>query len=480
MSLGRKVASNTIITTGGRIISSLLGFFSLAILARYLGKENFGEYNIIFVFLNIAAATADLGLYSILAREISKYPEKEKEIVGGIFGLRIASITLFFAASFALLVFLPYSFDVKIGVAIASIGFLFMSTTQLLMGIFQKHLQTVWPMIGDVATRVLQLILIIWAVGSDAPFLYFPAISATCVFTGYLIDLYFAKKIINFSISFNWEFSKSALKMSWPLAVSSVLTLIYFKMDSFLLSLMKPAGDVGIYSLAYKVFEGLIFFPAAFSGLVLPLLASSVGTDKFKIFFKKSLDFLIIAALPLSVGGFILSQKIALLLGGVDFLAASLPIKILMIAMFFVFLGNLFGNVIIALDKQKKMVYVYGIGVFISTIFNLIFIPRYSYLATSYVTLLTEAAVNSIMFFIIIKEIKYLPMDGIFLKAGLASFIMGAALVYFDGLGLNLFVLILMGAAVYAGALILFRGVTKDDLRYLALSRQAVKNESIV
>lgn len=478
MSLGQKVASNTAVITGGRIISSLLGFFSLAILARYLGKESFGEYHIIFVFLNMAAAAADLGLYSILTREISKYPEKEKEIVGGIFGLRIASIILFFGISFVLLYFLPYSFNVKIGAMIASVGFLFMSTTQLLMGIFQKYFQTLWPVIGDVATRVLQLLLIVWAVASDAPFLYFPAISAVCVLAGYLIDLYFAKKIIKFSISFDWNFSKSALKMSWPLAVSSVLTLIYFKMDSFLLSLMKPAGDVGIYSLAYKVFEGLLFFPAAFSGLVLSLFAGSAGTDKFKIFFKKSLNFLIIVALPLSVGGFVLSQKIALLLGGAEFSAASLPIKILMTATFFVFLGNLFGNVIIALDKQKKMVYVYGLGVFISTVFNLIFIPRYSYLATSYVTLLTEAVVNSIMFFIIIKEIKYWPLDGIFLKASFASFIMGASLIYFNFLNWNLFVLILIGAAIYAAALFLFGGITKDELKHLVFNRFVAKNEN--
>lgn len=480
MSLGQKVASNTIIATTGRIISSALGFFSIAILARYLGKESFGEYHIIFVFLNIAAAAADLGLYSILSREISKHPEKEKEIIGGIFGLRIASIVLFFSLSFILLIFLPYSYSVKLGVVIASIGFLFMSVTQILMGIFQKYFQTLWPMIGDVATRGLQLTLIIWAASANLPFLFFPAISAICVFVGFIIDFYFAKKLVKFSIRFNLAFSKEILKMSWPLAVSSILTLLYFKMDSFLLSLMKPAGDVGIYSLAYRIFEGLLFFPAAFSGLVLPLFAKSVGTDKFKIFFQKSLNFLIIAALPLSIGGFVLSQKIALLLGGAEFLPASLPIKILMIAMFFVFLGNLFGNAIIALDKQKKMVYIYGFGVFISTVFNLIFIPRYSYLATSYVTLLTEATVNIAMFIIILKEIKYWPIDGKLWKAIIAVFIMGASLFYLNVFNLNLFILILIGAVIYIATLFLFKGITKDELKYFVLSRPIIKNENII
>lgn len=421
----------------------------------------------------MAAAVADLGLYSIMTREISKPGSNESEIISKIFGLRIASIILFFLISFTALLFLPYSFNVKVGAVIASLGFVLMSANQLLMGVFQKYLRTIWPMIGDIATRGLQLIFVIWAAGTGVNFLFFPAISAISVFAGFLITFLSARNIVKFSIIFDWEFSKSALKISWPLAVSSILTLIYFKTDSFLLSLMKPASDVGIYGIAYKVFEGLLFFPAAFSGLILPLMSAAAAEEKEKFykFFKKSLDFLIISSLPIAVGGFVLSKNIALLLGGEEFIMADLPIKILMPALFFVFLGNLLGNAVIALDKQKKMVHIYLIGVLISVFLNLIFIPKYSYLATSVVTLITEIAVNTTLFYMVLKEIKRWPIDSRFLKAGLSSLAMAIALVYLNSYNFNFFALVLFGAAVYGMILFLVKGITKEEIRHLILKR---------
>lgn len=473
MSLGQKIASNTIVTVVGRISSSLLGFVSVAAMSRYLGKDGFGEYSIVLVFLYIVLAVSDLGLYSILSREISKPESDEKKIIGGVLGLRFVSVALFFLISFIVLYFLPYSQNVKTGALLAAPGFLFLSSKQLLMGIFQKHLKTIWFMIGEVAERGFQLALILAFIFLKLPFLYFLVAVSFSVFASFMVDLFFARRIVKFGLFFDFKFAKDILKKSWPLAVSSVLTLVYFKMDTFLLSLMKPSADVGVYSMAYKVFEGLLFFPAAFSGLMLPLLSKSATTDreKFKVYFKRSFDFILMIVLPVMVGGMVLSQKIALLIGGREFIASSVPLKILMGALFFVFIGNLLGNVIIALDKQKKMVYIYALGVFISTTFNLIFIPKFSYMATSWATLVTEAAVNSAMLLIIVKEIKYWPADGKFLKAALASLLMGTILYFL--LDWNIFLLMILGGLIYAVLMFLFKGVTKEEIRLLFLGRSA-------
>lgn len=445
-------------------------------MSRYLGTGGFGDYNIVLVYLYIVVAVSDLGLYSILSREISKPGSNESGLISNIFGLRIFSILAFFVVSFVALWFMPYSWSVKTGILIASPGFLFLSTNQILMGVFQKHLRTIWPVIGDFVTRIVQLILVILFIYFKLDFLFFIFAMSASSLIGFLVNLIFAKRLVEFSLVFKWSFSREILKKSWPLAVSSVLTLIYFKMDSFMLSLMKPSAEVGIYSAAYKVFEGLLFFPAAFSGLMLPLMANVVDgqMDKFKMYYKRSMDFLIIITLPIVAGGIILSRKIALLIGGKEFLSASLPIKILMAALFFVFLGNLFGNVIIALDKQKKMVYVYGAGVIISTVFNLIFIPRYSYMATSMATLLTEMVVNSALFFVILKEIKYWPFDARFVKALFSSFIMAGFLQFF--INWNLLVLVIFGAIIYSAALLAIKGVSKQEIMVFLSRKQTGPN----
>lgn len=445
-------------------------------MSRYLGIGGFGDYNIVLVYLFIVVAVSDLGLYSILSREIAKPGSNESDLISNIFGLRIFSILAFFLVSFIALWFLPYTWSVKMGILIASPGFLFLSTNQILMGVFQKYLKTIWPVIGDFITRVVQLVLIILFIYFKLDFLFFIFAMSISSLIGFFVNLIFAKRLVNFSLIFKWGFSREILKKSWPLAISSILTLLYFKMDSFMLSLMKPSVDVGIYSAAYKVFEGLLFFPAAFSGLMLPLMSNVVDgqMDKFKMYYKKAMDFLVIITLPIVAGGIILSDKIALLIGGKEFLAASVPIKILMIALFFVFLGNLFGNVIIALDKQKKMIYVYGAGVIIATVFNLIFIPKYSYMSTSVATLLTEMAVNSALFFIIIKEIKYWPFDFRFLKVLFSSLIMSGILLFF--ISWNLFALVFFGAIIYAAVLFLIKGISRQEIMVFLSRKQAGPN----
>lgn len=461
------------ISVSGRVISGIFGVASVAIMARYLGKSGFGEYNIILAFLYIVLALSDFGLYSILTREISKPGADEKKIISGIFGFRILSLFLFFLTSFIALWFLPYPFIVKIGILIASPGFVFMSASQLLMGVFQKYLKTLWPAIGDIIARGSQLLLVILFAAGKMSFLYFVLAISLSGFLSFMANLFFARKFVKFSINIDYSFIKEIFKKSWPLAVYSVLTLVYFKMDLFLLSLMKPPSDVGVYSAAYKVFEGLLFFPAAFSGLMLPLMSGSAhDSEKFRIFFKKAFDFLVIASLPLVVGGIILSQKIAFLIGGSEFGEASWPIRLLMPALFFVFLGNLLGNAVIALDKQRKMIYVSLLGVFISITFNLILIPRYSYLATSFTTLLTEVAVNSVLFFIILKEIRIWPIGSRFLKAIFSSAIMGAAVLYLNFLNFNIFILIITGAAVYAGAIFFLKGITKEEFKHIILRQE--------
>lgn len=442
-------------------------------MSRYLGRDGFGDYSIALVFLYIVLAISDLGLYSILAREIAKPEADEKKIIGGVLGMRLVSVVLFFLFSFVVLQFLPYSQNVKIGAMLAAPGFLFLSSKQILMGVFQKHLKTIWFMIGEVAERAIQLMLILTFIFLQLPPLFFLVAVSASVMISFLMDLFFVKRLTKFKIFFDFNFSGEILKKSWPLAVSSVLTLLYFKMDTFLLSLMKSSADVGTYSMAYKVFEGLLFFPAAFSGLMLPLLSGSAATDrdKFKAYFKRALDFMFIIVFPVVVGGIVLSQKIVTLLGGGEFKASSGPLKILMGALFFVFIGNLLGNAIIALDKQKKMVYIYAAGVFISLALNIVFIPKYSYWATSWATLITEAVVNSAMFFVIIKEIKYWPADSKFLKAALASLIMGVVLHFV--ISWNVFLLVFFGAAIYLTLMFLAKGVTMDEVRQLLLKKTA-------
>jgi len=464
MGLKEKIAKNTTISFSGKIISSLIGLVSIAFMARELGPEGFGSYNIVVAFLYVFSVFADFGLYNILTREISKPDADEKESVAHIFATRIILLVFFFSLSIAIIYFLPfYSSQIKFGALLASFGFVFLSLSQVLMGVFQKYLKTIYPAIADVSARIIQLILVLYLYFHGASFIAFLLVFVLGAFVNFLLVYIFSRKYIPFVLIFNKNKIRSILKESWPLAISSVLVLAYFKGDTIILSFLKSPEDVGVYNMAYKIIENIIFFPAMFVGLVMPLLSNYFVSDQiaFKKVFQKSFDFLNIVSIPVIFGGFYLASDIINIIGGSGFSDSILTFKILIFSLFFVFLGALFGNTIIAIHKQKEVMFAYGMAAIFNISANIYFIEKYSYIGASFVNIATEFLATAAMFLIIKKALNFSINLSILIKALLSASVM--ILIMFFMPWQNIFFLFFIGAFVYFISIYTLKGVTKDD-----------------
>jgi len=478
MTLIKKIVYNTVVSAGARIIGVALSLISIGLIARYLGKEGFGSYSLVLAFLYTFNILADLGLYSLMTREISRSGANEEKIASNIFTIRLVSLVFFLGLAILIVWFFPYSFQIKLGVAIGSIAYFLMSATQVLMGIFQKRLRIDKPSLAEFIGRLVQLFLIVLFIFLDLGFfvILFALIISTLVI--FVINWLFARSYIKLSLDFDFLLWKKLLKAAFPIAASIVLTLIYFKLDTIFLSLgsinrfsENPIIDVGIYNVAYKVLEGLIFFPAMFVGLMMPFLSRFAfsNQDNFKKIFQKTLDVLIIFIVPLIIAILILSLPIVVLIGGDEFSASAKPLQILSIAVGLIFLGTLFGHSIIALDKQKAGAWIYLGGMVFNVVANLIFIPKYSYVGAAMTTVFTELLVTILMIGLIYKTIHYFPSFKRGFKAVLAGIIMGVFVYFFQEW--NLFILIVLGIVIYFAALFLFKGITKKEILLLIKSR---------
>lgn len=473
MTIVRKIAYNTVISGGARLIGVALSLVSLGFVARYLGKEGFGNYSLILAFLYTFDSLADLGLYSLMVREISRPDADEKKIASNIFTIRLVAVLVFMGIASIIIWFFPYSSQVKSGTLIAVISFIFLSMGQVLMGIFQKHLKTDRSAVADILGRVFQLGLVILFIKINLGL--FGAIFALIggCFINFILLFIFARKHILFSLDFDFSYWKKIIKSALPIAVSIVLTLIYFKIDSIFLSLSainsyspNPISDVGIYGIAYKILEGLIFFPAMFVGLIMPLLSNNAFTDpeKFKKILQKAMDILIIFIIPLIIGLLMLSLPIVVLIGGVDFGASAQVLNVLAFAIGLIFLGNLFGNGIIALNKQKAGAWIYFIGMIFNIVLNLIYIPKYRYVGAAATTTATEFLVTILMMILIYKTIHYLPKFNV-IKPLIAGAVMAGFLYLFNSW--NVFFLVGGGLVVYLLILYIIGGIKKEEIKLL-------------
>lgn len=238
---------------------------------------------------------------------------------------------------------------------------------------------------------------------------------------------------------------------TWPIAVSVLLTTIYFKGDTLVMSLTRSYEDVGIYGAAYKILEVLISLPILFMSLVLPPLSRSFSEDdkqKFGQLLQKAWDGLCLFTLPMVAGTLVLAKPIISLIAGPGYEPASGVLQILIVATGIIFLGSLFTHAIVAVNEQKNMIVYYLIAAIVAVILYIKFIPVYSYYAAAITTVIAELLISLAAFYKVKRKASFNLSLTSFGKTLSASIFMAAAIYYLPAW--PLFILIPAGAAIYA------------------------------
>jgi len=479
MAIARKIAYNVVVSSISKVLSTIIALISIGFITRYLGKEGFGNYATVLAFLSFLAALSDLGLYQISTREISRTGADEKKIMGNIFSLRVISSLVIILITPIIISFFNYPEEVNKGIIIVAISFLFSSSYQILNGVFQKNLAMDKVALGELLGKLIQMGVIILTVKFDLGFSWIMT-SLLCymVFTFCVIFL-LSRKYIVFKLQFDFSYWKKFLKEAAPLGISAIITFFYFKMDTILLSLLRGSLEVGIYNAAYKVLENIIFFPAMIVGLVLPLLAKNIfeNRSQFENISNKTIKVFIILTVPLLVGMFFLAESVIQVIGGSDFFESVQVLRILSFALVLIFFGHFFNVILIVGNLQKKLMYVLGVVAILNITANFLLIPRFSYLASAYVSVGTEFLVVALTFFLVSRNIKYQPRIEKGWGIIAAGFLMAIFLYLFRNYeGLGQFVLLVISSSViYFFFLWVFKAVKTSEITGL-ISKQGVQN----
>jgi len=424
MTLTRKVAYNTAIQAVGKVLYLACSLAIVILITRYLGVAGYGNYNTVIAYLGFFTVLADLGLWMVMVREISQKPGQKEKIVGNVFGLRIITAVTALVLANAVSLFLNYPTEVKIGILIFSIGIFFMLLNQVLLGVFQIWLRADKAAIAEVAGRVLTLILVIWLIRRQADFYDVVAAASAGFLINFFLNFIFANKYLKIIPQFSWPLWKKILRAAIPLAIIGILTTIYYKIDTVLLSLL-PLGKViipqlshysnseavGIYGVSYRVLDIVLVLPTLFVGLVYPIISQNISSNfkKTQAAFQRSFDFLVIAGVIFTAVTFFLAPQIIDVIGGSEFGQSIVILQILSIAFLPFFAGNLTGIVMTAAHKQKYLILPYLIFAILNIAANAIFIPYYSFLAAAIVTTCGHFVVCFIPYYLVWRHTKLIP-----------------------------------------------------------------------
>jgi O-antigen/teichoic acid export membrane protein len=194
---------------------------------------------------------------------------------------------------------------------------------------------------------------------------------------------------------------------SYLFILISFLASIYFKLDVFLLKFYKTEAAVGIYSSGYKFLDALLLLAGSYNITAMPIfsrMAKNLHLLKKKIF-KDFLMLLIIGFLT-SVIFYLVAPLFLPLVLKKSYAAGITTARIVVFALPFILLSSLYYNILYAFDQTKKVLVILILQVIINFFLNIIFIPKYSFYASSFITVFSEIINFVLAFYFVQKEIR--------------------------------------------------------------------------
>lgn len=391
----KTIAINTFSQFLVRLFSSSTTLVTTLLISFFLGTGTFGSFIKITTFVSFFYLIADFGINGIFIKD---YGEKD---FGNFLLLRILGSALLIFLVCLIVFFLPYNSITNAGFSsIEKLGIILFSLTigtqslfLTLSAVLQKNKTYAKSIVPSLVSSMSLIVLVSLSVYYKNIFL----ILFSYVISGViLLSLLFRQINKHYSIHFAvfkfWSFSKGILIASLPLALMLFLNLVYAKADILILSVMKPTTDVGIYGFSYRFFEFAIAIPAFFANSMYPLLLEKKGNKQlFEQATKKySLQLLIFSFVVTTL---LFAGSPILKLLRADYQASVLPLQILSLSLPFFFLTSLLQWVLVIKNKKYFLVAIYAFSMIINISANVLFIPHYSYIASSVITVVCEVVV---------------------------------------------------------------------------------------
>jgi O-antigen/teichoic acid export membrane protein len=435
--------------------------------------ELIGRYYAAISFTTIFAIFVDLGFTTALIREIAKDQDKATRWLGNTIALKIPLALLTLIVTIAIAYVSGYDHFTFELILISSISMILDSFTATFFAVARGFHNLKYESISSV---VFQLIVL--GVGYLAIHFGFGVRTAIAILAlASVYNFIYSFIITRYKFHLNWrpvwdkKFAWTVFIISWPFAVYALFQRFYTYFDSVLLTYLAGYAQVGLYQIAFKITNALQFLPMAFTASLYPAMSAYwLGNrEQLVVSFERAMNYLIIVSLPIIAGVLALDDKIvAIFKVGSE---GIWPLRLSIIALFFIFINFPIGSLLNACDRQKTNTRFMIIVTVSSIILNLLLIPHWQAVGASLTVLIT----NFLMFVLGIIEarkiIVYRPRKNliVLLKVLSAAALM-ALIVYFGKGYMPILAATVLGATLYFLFLFAVGGFTIHDIKSVRTS----------
>lgn len=446
------------------LATSVAHYAMLIIIARGLGSDAFGSYIFGTTFSALFVTIPNFGLDRIVIREVSRKHQSASQylVAAGVLRLVLAVIALLSASAIAYIS--GYSPDTRRITFILGIALTINLFSELLRSLFFAFQAMPSEAFVRSIGRIITVLVVAIAVYLTADIV---VVSWLIVGAALLeVALYGTALLLRFNLPplvFHPDLCRSLIRAAFPLAMSTILVTMYFRVNVIILTTLKGEVVAGWFGAAFTFLQLSQFISAAIIGATLPALSQQhfQAPQRLHQSLEKVSRYLLLLVLPFAVLLSYAAYPVIVLMYGPGYEQSAQALQILVWASIFMFLGSLYATVLIAAGTQGRIVGIYAVATIISIGANLVLIPQFSVVGASFSTVITEAFVAGAFFWLVRRTFPAVELHTPLFKPVVAATIMGLLLTL---LGNGHWIIVsIFAIAVYAGVSLTIGAVPRED-----------------
>ena len=465
----QRIAKNTGVLGISQVITSILGFVVLIYIARYLGEVGFGKYSFAISFTALFIIFADLGISNLIIRELARNKELTNEYLTNVSVIKLLLSFLAFGFIAVTINLMDYPQDTTYAVYLFGVYMILTSFALAFKSIFQAYEKMEYTAVVMIIEKIILIPLVLFVLTSGYGlielayvYVFVGIVAVTLSFSIVLIKIAKPKPTINLSL---W---KTLIIGSIPFGLNALFGVLFFQIDTVMLSIFKDDAAVGIYNAAYVP---LLALTGIISGMVVSALYPVMSRyfisskDSLETFTVLPSKYIAIIGFPIGIGCFVLADRFIALFYLDQYSASIIAFQILALFIPIRLVSSITGTLLTSINRQSLRTVSVGLSALFNIVLNAVLIPYLSYIGASIATVLSEVFLYFVFIYFINKHYKKLELHKHFIKPLIASLVMGGFVFYFKDV--NLLLIVISAGLVYFVILLLLRTFTQEDKNIL-------------
>jgi O-antigen/teichoic acid export membrane protein len=363
----------------GFVAVNLLTALAAVLLLRHLGVPDFGRYGTVMALLAIVQGVSDAGLTMTGSRELSiRTDEERRDLLAHLLGLRIVLTGTGVVVAVGFSALAGYGSPLVWGTTLAGAGVFLLSVQAAMLLPLVVELRNDRLTLNEVLRQGVLVACFVALVVAGASLLPFFAaqLVAACIVLALTPLLLHRRHVVR--PRWTPQRLRSLALMTLPLAVSAVLSVLYFRLLVIMMSLLEESAiQLGYYVTSARIVELFLGLPVVLVGVVLPVVSVAARDDRGRLEYVSARIAEVLAllgvliALVLGAG----ARPIIVLLGGEEYAGAAPVLQIQCIALVTIFLSGAWTTTLVGMNRTLALAIGTAIGVAAVGVLGAVLIP---------------------------------------------------------------------------------------------------------